>query len=157
MEPMETPPKSATVTAPLFEWAWQNASLPVSLGGLGLQMAISYASAAFVGSLSQSNISAAILNRIPASSSLDMAHSLLAVAANRLNWSDIKDIDLPIQQQQFSRAIDQASFDLLLQDASDTIPRPWHYLPLSVMLVHEWLNVVPCPALGLHLLDWEFC
>ena len=120
-------------------------------------MAISYASAAFVGSLSQSNISAAILNRIPASSSLDMAHSLLAVAANRLNWSDIKDIDLPIQQQQFSRAIDQASFDLLLQDASDTIPRPWHYLPLSVMLVHEWLNVVPCPALGLHLLDWEFC
>ena len=21
----------------------------------------------------------------------------------------------------------------------------------------EWLNVIPCLALGLHLLDWEFC
>ena len=54
---------SGIVGAPLSEWAWQKASLLVSLGGLGLQVAISHASAAFVGSLSQSaNISAAILN-----------------------------------------------------------------------------------------------
>ena len=90
-------------------------------------VAISHASAAFVGSLSQStNISAAILNHTPTSPYLDSALSLLAVTANRPNWSDIKDIDVPIRQRQLSRAIDQASIDLLLQDVPNTRSKALH-------------------------------
>ena len=90
-------------------------------------------------SLSQSaNISAAILNCTSASPYLDSALSLLVLlSANRPDWSDIKDIDVPIQQRKISRAIDQASFDLLLHDylPQTPVPRPWHYPPLSIMLV----------------------
>ena len=50
----------------------------------------------------------------------------------------------------------QASFDVLLQDAPDTHSKA---LALSTSICHagDWLNVISCPALDLHLLDWEFC
>ena len=36
------------------------------------------------------------------------------------------------------------------------VPRPCRALSTPIRHAGDWLNVVPCPALCLHLLDWEF-
>ena len=148
---------SEIVGAPLSDWAWQKATLPVSLGGLGFRLASSHASAAFISSvLKSAHLVAEILNRSPPPSphSSD-ALLLLASAVDRPDWSSIEDIDVPVPQCHLSWAIDQARFESFLQKAPDVRSRA---LALSSSIRHagDWLNVVPCSNLGLHLVDWEF-
>ena len=145
------------VGAPLSNWAWRKATLPVSLGGLGFRMVASHASAAFFASVTQSaSLVTAILGRSPSPSpSANLALSTLASMANRPEWISADDIDIPIRQHCLSRAIDQANFDSLLEEALDSRSKA---LALSSSIHHagDWLQVVPSTSLGLHLADWEF-
>ena len=79
----------------------------------------------------------------------------LALAATRPDWLSIHDIDVSLTQHSLSRAIDEASFDALLASAPNLCSST---LALSSAIRHagDWLNVVPSPALGLHLHDQEF-
>ena len=57
------PSVSEIVGAPLSDWAWLKANLPVSLGRRGFRLASSHASVAFISSVSKSAHSVAeILN-----------------------------------------------------------------------------------------------
>ena len=71
------------------------------------------------------------------------------------NWISLEDIDVPRRQHSLSREIDEAIFKSVLDSAPDTRSRA---LALSTAIPHagDWLNVIPSPALGLHLHDREF-
>ena len=141
---------------PLSKWAWQKASLPSSLGGLNIRSASLHAPAAFVSSPDQSRaLISRIRNQPSFSSHLARAVSDLALAAERPDWSSVEEIDVPLRQRPLSRMIDEASYNSLLHLAPDTRSRA---LALSTAIPHagDWLNVIPAPALGLHLHDREF-
>ena len=81
--------------------------------------------------------------------------SSLHVAAAKPEWAEVDGINVPLTQHNLSRAIDEASLNSLLVSASDTRSRA---LALSTSIPHagDWLNVIPSPALGLHIQDQEF-
>ena len=145
------------VGAPLSNWAWRKATLPVSLGGLGFRMVASHAPAAFFASVTQSaSLVTAILGHSPSPSpSANLALSTLVSMANRPEWISADDVDIPICQRCLSRAIDQANYDSLLGEALDSRSKA---LALSSSIHHagDWLQVVPSTSLGLHLADGEF-
>ena len=148
---------SDLVGGPLPEWSWLKASLPSSLGGLGLRRALFHAPAAFIGSLRQANsLMCSILGHSPSAPPLlPNCISALSVAAGRPEWLSLLDIDVPLTQRALSKSIDMASFYALLNDAPDTRSRA---LLLSSSIPHacDWLNVIPSSSLGLHFLDREF-
>ena len=128
---------------PLPEWSWLKASLPSSLGGLGICQASFHSSAAYISSLDHSRpLVARILGHVP-DVSRHMASALkdLAKAAGRQDWVAIEDIDIPRRQRQLSRAIDQASYDQLVAGAPDS-----HFkaLALSSAICHAGDCMVEC-------------
>ena len=64
-------------------------------------------------------------------------------------------MDFPIHQHHLSRAVDQASFNILTDTALDTQSKA---LGLSSSVHHtgNWLKVVPSKALGVHIQDCDF-
>ena len=80
------------------------------------------------------------------------AVAALAMAANRPDWVNLKDVDVPIRQHSLLVAIDEAIYAHLLSTAPDTCSRA------LTRIVHagDWLNVVPSAPLGLHIHDEEF-
>lgn len=143
--------------APLPDWAWLKATLPCSLGGLNLRSAHLHAPAAYVSSLSQSQVLIAeILDCRPAPTShLAEAVLDLAQAAESLDWTTTEEIEVPLRQRALSHRIDEASYHSLLASAPDARSRA---LACSSAIPHagDWLEVVPSQALGLHLHDREF-
>ena len=142
---------------PLPDWAWLKASLPVSLGGLGIRRASLHAPAAFIGSLCQaSSLVAGILGYPPGDSiHLPSAISALANAAGKPEWASIGDIDVPLRQRTLFHTIDEASHADLLSRAPDTRSKALA-LSSAIRQAGDWLNAVPSRALGLHLRDQEF-
>ena len=147
---------------PLPDSSWVKAtlpsSLPSSLGGLGIRQASLHAPAAFIGSFDQSSpLVSRIIGSAPIPSSrLVPALADLDVAAKREDWSSIEEVDVPLCQHHLSKAIDQAVFSDLCSDARSKA------LALSTAIPHagDWLNVVPCRALGLSRNIWSgaiFC
>ena len=139
---------------PVSDWSWLKASLPSSFGGLNLRSAQLHAPAAFVSSMDQSSpLVARILGFSPSPSDhLSKAVLALSRAAARPDWVAVEEIDVPLHQRALSKEIDVSTFNSLLASASDTRSRA---LAMSSALPHagDWLNVVPSPALGLHLQD----
>ena len=140
--------------SPLSDWAWLKASLPSSSGGLNILCATLHAPAAYIGSFSQAQpLVSDILGR-PAKHPplLPMALASLQQATARPDWVLLQDIDVPLTQHCLSRSIDKASLNTLLASARDSRSEA---LALSTSIIHagDWLNVVPSPALGLHMQD----
>ena len=138
----------------LSNWAWLKSSLPSSLGGLNITL---HATAAFIGSFQQSESVISDILGHPAKAPLHLSNTIcaLARAAARPEWVSTESIDVPLRCHSLSRSIDEANFSLLLARAPDVWSKA---LALSSAIPHagDWLNVVPSPALGLHLLDREF-
>lgn len=122
-----------------------------------MRQASLYAPAAFIGSLAQSKglVSDILGHSPPASVHVADALKDLASASGQNDWSALEKIDVPLRQRSLSRVIDQARFDLLVNNAPDVRSKA---LALSTSIPHagDWLRVVPSIALGLHLHDWEF-
>ena len=79
-------------------WSWSKASLPISLGGLGVRWASLYVPAAFIGSLDQSkDLVSDILGRTPPVS-VHLAPTLedLVSASGRDDWSSLERVDIPL-------------------------------------------------------------
>ena len=91
----------------------------------------------------------------PSSPYLFSAVELLSVSANRSEWSYLDNIDFPIRQHLLSRVVDQVSFNILTDIASDTQSKA---LALSSSVHHggDWLKVVPLKVLGFHVQDCDF-
>ena len=121
---------------PLPDWAWLKASLPVSLGGLGIRRASLHAPAAFIGSLCQaSSLVAGILGYPPgASIHLPSAISALANAAGKPEWASIGTL--------MSRSVSTCSptpstkphMRIFSLGPQTLVQRPWLSLRLSDML-----------------------
>ncbi len=79
----------------------------------------------------------------------------IASICSHSDWLTLDDIDIPLFQRALSAVIDESLFDRLVSSAPTTRSRA---LALSTTLPHafDWINVVPSPSLGLHLLDREF-
>ena len=148
---------SDLVGGSLSDWSWKKASLPISLGGLGVRQASLYASAAYIGSLDQSKqlVSNILGHHPPTPVSLSPTLEDLALASGREDWTSLEEVDVPLRQRALSRVVDQACFDFALSNAPNDRARA---LALSSTIPHagDWLRVVPSTALGLHLHDWEF-
>ena len=147
---------SDIVGGPIPEWSWLKASLPCSLGGLGLRQALLHAPAAYIGSWQQCySLMSAILEHSPAPPLvIPGCVSALAESAGRPEWSSLQDIDVPLTQRALSKSLDIALFDAILDSAPDIRSKA---LTLSSSIPHagDWLNVIPSRALGLHFLDRE--
>ena len=148
---------SDSLGACLSQWSRLKASLPVSMGGLGLRRASLHAASAYYSSLSSSASTIESILGLPADLSplLDGVRPLLASAASRPDWVSQESIDVPLSQHSFSSCINKSSFSSLLESAPSTRARA---LALSSSIPHsgDWLSVVPSRQLGLHFLDQEF-
>ena len=148
---------SALAGCPLTDWAWRKASLPSSMGGLGVRAATLYAPAAFIGSFHQSKALISDILGHPARTPLLLPSVVgaLASAADRPTWLSIDSIDSPLVCHTLSRAIDEANFSLLLQTVPDVRSKA---LALSSSIPHagDWLNVVPSVALAYTCLTRSF-
>ena len=149
---------SDIVGGPVPEWSWLKASLPCSLGGLGLRQALLHAPAAYIGSLEQCKpLISAMLGHPPALPCyIPECVSAVAESAGRPDWLSLGDVDVPITQHALSKLLDLALFDTVLDSAHDIRSRA---LALSCSIPHagDWLNAIPSRALGLHFLDREYC
>lgn len=145
------------VGGPVSEWSWLKASLPSSRGGVNLRSAELHAPAAFVASSCASQGLVGQILDLPRGTPprLLSAVSDLSVAADRPDWQQLEDIDVPIRQNHLSFAIDEAVHHRLLSSAPSIRARA---LAHSSALPHagDWLNGIPSAALGLHLQDQEF-
>ena len=132
---------SASIEAHLDQWSWLKASLPVSMGGLGVRKAAVHSAAAYYSSLHGSAFTLEdILGYLTdVSPLLNSCCPLLAQHAARS--------DTLISQRSLSAAIDQATFSSLLSQAPNTRSRA---LALSSAIPHagDWLSVVPSRQLG---------
>ena len=142
---------------PLGPWPWLRASLPTSLGGLGLRRASFHAPAVYISSFQEAGpLISHILGHNPVTppSFLPSVYALPCVAANP-DWCLLEDINIPLRQHCLSHAIDKAQYAALLDLSPDPRSRA---LALSSTITHagDWLSVVLSLALGLHLIDREF-
>ena len=148
---------SDLVSGPLPDWSWSKASLPISLGGLGIRNASLHSSAAYIGSITSSQplVSEMTGRPIAGLTHLPEAFRTYSVSSQHPEWSSPDAFEFPLFQRHLSRAIDQSTFDLLLSDAPTTRAKA---LALSSAIPHagDWLTVIPSPPLGLHLHDQEF-
>jgi len=131
---------SDLVGAPLSDRSWHKASLPSSLGGLGIRRAILHAFAAYLSSHLQSqSLVSDILGHIPPADHLQSVVASLAAVAEKPEWCSVEDIDLPIRQRFLSRAIDEACHSSLLDSAPDARSKA---LALSSAIKHagDWLK-----------------
>ena len=149
---------SELVGSPFTEWAWLKASPPSSRDGLNLRRVSLHAPTAYVGSRAQASaLVAEIRGGVPVPlNDLSGSIAALADAADRPDWSCLEEIDVPQRQGPLSHAFDEAAFNRLLNTSPSS--SCFRALALSSSLPHagDWLNVIPSPALGLHLQDKEF-
>ena len=139
--------------APLNHAAWDQASLPVSLGGLGLRRAKLHAPGAYAISVAHtSSLVCKMLGTRPYVHNADQAITLLN------DWSGEKytfEVLKETSQKQVSHVIDLRCHHLLYNSTSD--PREKARLG-CVALPHsgDWLNALPSKALNLHMRPNEF-
>ena len=144
---------------PLLDQQWQQAQLPVSLGGLGLRAAVDHAPAAYVCSLVASqDLKESILDMSSEECPLFIPEDLLKHLSESLG-EDISLISVRTQtQREISLKLDLRNHQLLSNNfQGQGVTREIARLA-SLGLPHagDWLNVVPSPSLGLQMRQSEF-
>ena len=144
------------IGSPLPPWSWDKATLPPSLGGLGLRSAVIHAPAAYLGSLghTRSLVEEILGHKPPTLAHVEEAVASLAASAERPEWVSLDTVNVSLAQRPLSQAIDHAGFTRLLDSAPTTRARA---LCQSSALpkAGAWLGAMPSPALGLHLRDGD--
>ena len=136
----------------LTETSWNQASLPISKGGLGLRPAMEVALAGFLSNLCASD--KLIKGLLPQNSSLQMMQSNKAFDSAVLKWKELSGLtSLPMNkifQSEWNRGLYEFRYKNLLlqiQDETETA----RILSVSSQSSSDWLYSVPIPSLGLHL------
>ena len=150
---------SRILGTPLNQTQWRQSQLPVSMGGLGLRAAFDHAPAAYTTSLiSSQDLKESILNLAAGECPLSIPSTLLDHLSDRMGEDATVASLQGVSQSQVSLKIDLRNLQLLTDHITELgVTRDIARLA-SIGLPHsgDWLNVVPSPALGLHLRPTEF-
>ena len=139
---------------------WQQAQLPVSVGGLGLRASVDHAPAAYFSSIiSSQDLKESILDMPGEDCPPAISLPLLDILARKMGDEAASVQSLQgISQKNISLATDLTNLQLLkdhytgLESVSDTA----RVASLGLPHAGDWLNVIPSPALCLHLRPPEF-
>ena len=150
--------------SPLSPLAWRQASLPVSLGGLGLRSASSHAAAAYLSSLAQTKPTVDhILMSFPFRHDLDFPISFFRAAAGSLSPSVLETLtpdssSEDLSQKRLSFLIDSNLHSSLLKDVQTNNDRraSARLLSLTLPQAGAFLNAIPNPSFGLSILPENF-
>ena len=140
---------------PLTSPQWQQASLPVASGGLGLRLADTHGAAAFLSSFGASQLLVQEMrwrqqdfNGTNVDSALEELNTLLG---DHLTQGEVT----VMTQRKLSALVDEESHSRLLQ--ATAVPRELARLNcVSREGAGDWLNALPSKTLGLHLRRTEF-
>ena len=144
---------------PVNDCQWRQAQLPVSKGGLGLRAALDHAPAAYVTSLLASqDLKERILNLSGEECPPIISPPLLNYLSSRMGEDTSVATLQGATQKQVCLTIDLNNFQLLSNHITELGVKRDIARLASLGLPHagDWLNVVPSPALGLHLRPSEF-
>ena len=145
----------AILGTPLTSPQWQQASLPVASGGLGLRLADTHGAAAFISSFGASQLLVQEMrwrqqdfNGTNVDSALEELNNLLG---DHLTQGEVT----VMTQRKLSTLVDEESHRRLLQ--ATTMPRELARLKCVAREgAGDWLNALPSKPLGLHLRRTEF-
>ena len=144
---------------PLNDVQWQQAQLPVAMGGLGLSAARDHAPAAYTTSLLASqDLKLKILNSTEQESPATVQQALLIYLSDKMGEEASLDSLIGVPQKAVSLTINQNKLQLL-SDHINGLGDVREIARLSSLgLPHsgDWLNVMPSPTLGLHMRPAEF-
>ena len=159
--------------APVGHRTWQQAKLPVSLGGLGLRAAEDHAPIAHAASvLSLQPLRRTMLGTqgvdqqpqgdaeaepLPDHPGSDLSRGLLTALSRAQGEEAVEEALVGMTQKQMAYRVDQHQKQLLMDDVGEDEVRERARLS-SLGLPHagDWLNTPPLAALGLHLRAAEF-
>ena len=142
---------------PIGERTWQQAKLPVAMGGMGLRGAQDHAPAAHAASVLSSQLLVQDLVGPRDGDSLALSNELLAALSEAQGEvASIGDL-AGLTQRMLSVKVDQQQLCLLEEQVAEDETREKARLA-SLSLPHsgDWLNCAPMRALGLHLRPPEF-
>lgn len=142
--------------------AWRQASLPVSLGGLGLRSASSHASAAFLSSIIGSEqIVDEILGNFPFRNSVDAPLAIFRTAAGSLPPAVIANLSDPsgdFSQKRLSHLVDSNVQSTLIQEfqSNQDHRAVARLLSLGLPMSGAFLNAIPSHIFGLSIIPENF-
>jgi hypothetical protein len=133
----------------LSEEAWNQATLPVSKGGLGIRPA---SEVALAGYLSSVNATAGIVQSLLPTNvrGQQCNHYESALHEWKLLSRLVDPPQNPIFQSEWDKPLYEVKFDQLLQSATSEAERA-RLLAVSSESASDWLHAIPIPSLGLHL------
>ena len=144
--------------AALTDLQWRQASLPVSMGGLGLRGAEEHGPGLYCSSVTSSLSLARTLQGIQQDSRTPLSQDVLAAVSARVGVEVTYESISEMSQKALSLMVDEASLSQLktsieLQGEVREVAR---LASLGLPRAGAWLNSPPIPALGLHLRSTEF-
>ena len=146
----------------ISSFAWRQATLPVSLGGLGLRSASSHSAAAYLSSLVQTKpLVDEILMSFPSRHDLDFPLTIFCTAAGSLPPTVTASLDPDtgdFSQKHLSYLIDSSIHSTLLKEVQTAGDRrsSARLLSLTLPQAGAFLNAIPNPIFGLSILPENF-
>ena len=144
--------------SPVQEQQWEQAKLPVSMGGLGLKAAEDHAPAAYATSYIASQPLVRQLLGTQQQAPINLSQGLLDTITAKQGEEVTTESLQEETQKTVSKAIDLNNQQLLSNHITEEACEREIARLASLGLPHagDWLNVPPIPALGLHLRPSEF-
>ena len=145
--------------SPLQDLQWSQATLPTSMGGLGLRSAVEHAPGAYVASYTSSQPLLKSLLALPEETpSLPLPPTSLNLFSELMGEEATTESLEGCGQKFLSLQVDLAAAARLADVTArlGSLREQARLASLSLPYAGTWLNVVPSPALGLHLRGPEF-
>ena len=141
------------VGASMMDHQWQQATLPVTLGGLGLRCVVPHAPGAYVTSLGSSS---EIMEEVLGQSRKEVKVEGLVALINTMSGQEFTDESaLASTQKVISQTIDLHTAKLLHDEMVGERDKA-RFNSVGMEHAGDWLNTVPVRALGLHLKPKKF-
>ena len=143
---------------PLTDSQWHQAKLPVGMGGLGLMAAEDHSAAAFVTSYLSTHPMVSSILDLPEEEPPCINPSTLDALSARMGEQATVESLAGATQHSVSLTINLHNLHLLSDyfTREGTVRDVARLASLGLRHAGDWLSLVPCPALGLHLHPLEF-
>ena len=145
------------IGCPVNNQQWNQAKLPVHLGGLGLRAATDHAAAAHVASLLASETLVRQLVGAQENATFTLPQRLLDTLTIKQGEEATVETIWGLNQRNLSKKIDSNNLLLLSNQLEGDVRESARLKSLGLPYAGAWLVSPPIPALGLHLKPVEFC